>query len=140
MRQFWQRLAHQRQIAFILQPLSQISKTLYAEGLPSLWRRGRQIVAEPLEVGRGGLLQLTGQFGVQAGHLGLGRAEGVGVLRQTLGLLFVELAGQLVAQGFHHLIHEVFGAAGDEQTALVEGKLEKPQVVTGFGRLEEVDA
>jgi hypothetical protein len=34
----------------------------------------------------------------------------------------------------------VLGAAGDEQTALVEGKLEKPEVVPGFGWLEEVDA
>ena len=102
--------------------------------------RRRQIVAEGLVVSGRGLFQLAGQLGVHTGHLGLGRTEGVGVVRQTLGLLFVQFTGELVAQSLYHLIHEMLGAAGDEQAAFIEGELEEPEVVPGFGWLEEVHA
>ncbi|MNG98936.1 hypothetical protein D3C79_580950 [compost metagenome] len=135
-----QRLAHQRQIALVLQPLGQIGEALQPQALPALFTRCRQIVTEGVVVGGRGLLQLAGQLGVQAGHLGLGRAEGVGIVGQSLGLILIQLAGQLVTQRLDHLIHEVLGAAADEQTALIERELEEPEVVSGFGRLEEVHA
>ena len=110
-RQGRQSLAHQGQVALIVQPLRQIGETLYSQGLPAIGTGRRQIMAQGIVIGGRCLLQLIGQLGMQTGHLGLGRTEGIGIVGQPLGLLLVQLASQLVAQGFHYLIHEVLGAA-----------------------------
>ncbi len=110
MRQFGQRLADQRQIALIMQPLRKVGKALQPQRLPTGVVGGGQIVAEGIVIGRRGLLQLARQLGVQTGHFCLRRAEGVGIVGQALGLLFIQIAGELVAQGLHHLIHEQLGA------------------------------
>ncbi len=140
LRQPRQGLAYQGKIAFILQPLREIGEALQSQALPSLFPGRRQVVAERLVVGGRCLLQLAGQLGVQARHLGLRRPEGVGVVGEALGLLFIQFPGELVAQGLDHLIHKVLGAARDEQAALIERKLEEPEIVFRLGWLEEVHA